>query len=39
MMPPYQTVAHSGVREQWPEDTLPAFEQAIALGADAVEQR
>jgi glycerophosphoryl diester phosphodiesterase len=32
-----EIVAHRGAPGEWPENTLPAFERAIALGADNVE--
>jgi glycerophosphoryl diester phosphodiesterase len=34
---PLQIVAHRGAPEQAPENTIPSFERAIELGADAVE--
>jgi glycerophosphoryl diester phosphodiesterase len=33
----FEIVAHRGVPTQYPENTLPAFQRAIELGADAVE--
>ena len=36
-MCPFTIVAHRGVTTNAPENTLPAFERAIELGADAVE--
>lgn len=33
----FEIVAHRGVPSQYPENTLPAFQRAIELGADAVE--
>ena len=33
----FEIVAHRGVAEQAPENTLPAFRDAKKLGADAVE--
>jgi glycerophosphoryl diester phosphodiesterase len=36
-MPTYEIVAHRGARERWPENTLPGFEEALHIGADAVE--
>ena len=37
MMNPFEIVAHRGIADEYPENTLPAFQRAIALGADAVE--
>jgi glycerophosphoryl diester phosphodiesterase len=34
---PFQIVAHRGITETYPENTIPAFEDAIEQGADAVE--
>ena len=36
-MPHFEIVAHRGVTTAEPENTLPAFERAIELGADAIE--
>lgn len=36
-MTPYEIVAHRGAPGPAPENTLPAFERALALGADFVE--
>ena len=36
-MKPFEIVAHRGVPEIYPENTIPAFERAIELRADAVE--
>ncbi len=36
-MTPFTITAHRGVCDRAPENTLPAFERAIELGADAVE--
>ena len=36
-MKPYKLVAHRGVPDIHPENTIPAFERAIELGADAIE--
>lgn len=36
-MPSSLIVAHRGDRERYPENTLTAFESAIAKGADAIE--
>lgn len=36
-MPYFEIVAHRGVTTEEPENTLPAFERAIQLGADAIE--
>ena len=36
-MKEFEIVAHRGVHDEFPENTLPAFERAIELGADAVE--
>jgi glycerophosphoryl diester phosphodiesterase len=36
-MPPFEIVAHRGVHDLHPENTLAAFERAIELGADSVE--
>jgi glycerophosphoryl diester phosphodiesterase len=36
-MKPFEIVAHRGVPDIFPENTIPAFERAIELGADAVE--
>ena len=36
-MPYFEIVAHRGVPTQAPENTIPSFERAIDLGADAVE--
>lgn len=33
----FEIVAHRGVATAYPENTLPAFERAIELGADAIE--
>jgi len=35
--PPAQVIAHRGAPTYAPENTLPAFEKALALGADGVE--
>ena len=35
--PIFEIVAHRGVIEEFPENTIPAFQRAIELGADAVE--
>jgi glycerophosphoryl diester phosphodiesterase len=34
---PFEIVAHRGITETYPENTIPAFEDAIEQGADAVE--
>jgi len=36
-MNPFEIVAHRGIHIDHPENTLPAFQKAIELGADAVE--
>mgnify|MGYP002350518234 FL=1 len=36
-MKPWQIVAHRGIPDLAPENTLPAFQRALELGADAVE--
>lgn len=36
-MKPFEIVAHRGVTDIYPENTIPAFKRAIELGADAVE--
>jgi glycerophosphoryl diester phosphodiesterase len=36
-MKPFEIVAHRGVPDFFPENTIPAFQRAIELGADAVE--
>jgi len=36
-MPYFEIVAHRGVPTEAPENTIPSFERAIALGANAVE--
>ncbi|MEO8357867.1 MAG: glycerophosphodiester phosphodiesterase [Chloroflexota bacterium] len=36
-MRPFEIVAHRGVTDEYPENTIPAFERAIELGADSVE--
>ena len=36
-MPPFEIVAHRGVPTDVPENTLPAFQRALELGADAIE--
>ena len=36
-MNPFEIVAHRGVAVDFPENTIPAFQKAIELGADAVE--
>ncbi|MGD2028219.1 MAG: glycerophosphodiester phosphodiesterase [Anaerolineales bacterium] len=36
-MPPFEIVAHRGVPNEYPENTLAAFERAIEMGADAIE--
>lgn len=36
-MKPFDIVAHRGVPDIYPENTIPAFERAIELGADAIE--
>jgi len=33
----FEIVAHRGVTDEAPENSLPAFQRAIELGADAVE--
>jgi glycerophosphoryl diester phosphodiesterase len=33
----FEIVAHRGITEEEPENTLPAFQRAIELGADAIE--
>jgi glycerophosphoryl diester phosphodiesterase len=33
----FEIVAHRGVATEYPENTIPAFQKAIELGADAVE--
>jgi len=35
--PPAQIIAHRGANAYAPENTLPAFEKALAMGADGVE--
>lgn len=37
-MRPIEIVAHRGLADQFPENTIPAFEEAIEHGADAVEE-
>ena len=32
-------IAHRGASSELPENTLPAFERAIELGADAIEEK
>jgi glycerophosphoryl diester phosphodiesterase len=34
---PIERIGHRGAPREFPENTLPAFERAIALGADAIE--
>ena len=36
-MDPFEIVAHRGITTQFPENTIPAFQKAIELGADAIE--
>jgi len=36
-MKPFEIVAHRGVPDTYPENTIPAFERAIELGADTIE--
>ncbi len=36
-MKPFEIIAHRGVHDIYPENTIPAFERAIKLGADAIE--
>lgn len=36
-MDPFEIVAHRGVALDYPENTIPAFQKAIELGADSVE--
>ncbi len=36
-MKPFEIVAHRGIAVDYPENTIPAFQKAIELGADAVE--
>jgi glycerophosphoryl diester phosphodiesterase len=36
-MKPFEFVAHRGIPDTHPENTLPAFERAIELGADSIE--
>ncbi len=36
-MPPFEIVAHRGVPTEVPENTIPSFQRALDLGADAVE--
>jgi len=36
-MVPFEIVAHRGIAGEYPENTIPAFQRAIELGADAVE--
>lgn len=36
-MPYFEVVAHRGVPTEAPENTIPAFQRAIDLGADAIE--
>lgn len=36
-MPYFEVVAHRGVPKEGPENTIPAFQRAIDLGADAIE--
>jgi len=33
----FEIVAHRGIASEYPENTIPAFQRAIELGADAVE--
>ncbi len=33
----FEIVAHRGITAEEPENTLPAFQRAIELGADAIE--
>src|SRR6185503_16073460 len=34
---PFERIGHRGAPREYPENTLPAFERAIELGADAIE--
>ena len=36
-MPYFEVVAHRGVPTEAPENTIPSFQRAIDLGADAIE--
>jgi glycerophosphoryl diester phosphodiesterase len=36
-MKPFEIVAHRGIPDIYPENTIPAFERAIELGADSIE--
>ena len=36
-MKPFEIVAHRGVPDIYPENTIPAFERAVELGADSIE--
>jgi glycerophosphoryl diester phosphodiesterase len=36
-MTPIEAIAHRGVRDRYPENSIPAFVAALDLGADAVE--
>jgi glycerophosphoryl diester phosphodiesterase len=36
-MPPIEIIAHRGASHERPENTLPAFDRALELGADGVE--
>jgi glycerophosphoryl diester phosphodiesterase len=36
-MKPFEIVAHRGVPDIHPENTIPAFERAVELGADSIE--
>ncbi len=36
-MKPFEIVAHRGIPDIHPENTIPAFERAIELGADSIE--
>jgi glycerophosphoryl diester phosphodiesterase len=35
--PTFEAIAHRGVRDRYPENTIPAFTAALDLGADAIE--
>jgi len=36
-LPTLEVIAHRGIRDRYPENSLPAFEAALDAGADAVE--
>jgi glycerophosphoryl diester phosphodiesterase len=35
--PTFEAIAHRGVRDRYPENTIPAFQAALDFGADAIE--